>query len=81
MPSSNPNHYCVVVSQAPQSANDKAALLKDAKWEQDEVIRVKFVAGDDALRDRVRSVAEEWVAYDSLALTQELGVVPEPPTA
>jgi hypothetical protein len=69
MPPANPNHYCVVVSQAPQSANDRAALLNDAKWEQDEVIRVKFVAGDDAVRDRVRSVAEEWVAEGMARLT------------
>jgi len=69
MPVTNPNHYCVVVSQAPQSANDKAALLNDAKWEQNEVIRVKFVAGDDALRDRVRSVAQEWTGEGMARLT------------
>jgi serralysin len=71
MADSNPNHYCVVVSQAPQSENDRAALLSEAKWLQGEVIRVKFVGGDDVLRDRVRAVAERWTAEDMAQLTLE----------
>jgi len=71
MPDSNTNHYCVVVSQTQQGTNDKAALLDEAQWLQNEVIRVKFVEGDDALRERVRAVAEEWTADGMAQLTFE----------
>lgn len=71
MADSNPNRYCVVVSKSPQSENDRAALLTEAQWLQGEVIRVKFVGGDDVLRDRVRAVAERWTAPDMAQLTLE----------
>jgi serralysin len=67
----NPNHYCVVVSQGVQRSNDKAALLNEAQWVQGEVIRVKFTEGDDALRDRVRAVADRWTAPGMAQLTLE----------
>ena len=67
----NPNHYCVVVSQGVQRSNDKAALLNEAQWVQGEVIRVKFTEGDDALRDRVREVADRWTAPGMAQLTLE----------
>jgi serralysin len=71
MAGSNQKHYCVVVSETPQRANDKAALLNEAQWVTGEVIRVKFLAGDEALRDRVRAVAERWTAPDMAQLTFE----------
>ena len=38
---------------------------------QGEVIRVKFTDGDEALRDRVRTVADRWTAPDMAQLTLE----------
>jgi serralysin len=71
MAASNPNRYCVVVSQGPQSSKDKAALLNEAQWLQGEVIRVKFTEGDEALRDRVRAVADRWTGPGMAKLTFE----------
>lgn len=67
----NERHYCVAISQAAQSENDKAALLNDAQWVQGEVIRVKFLSGDDVLRQRVRDVANRWTAPGMAQLTLE----------
>lgn len=71
MSDTNRNHYCVVVSQGPQSTTDKAALLDEARWLDNEVIRVKFAEGDDVLRDRVRTVAERWTGDGMAQLTFE----------
>ena len=71
MVDSNPNRYCVVVSQGPQSSNDRAALLNEAQWVQGEVIRVKFTGGEQALRDRVRAVADRWTGPGMAQLTFE----------
>lgn len=71
MVGSDTKHYCMVLTQTPQSANDKAALLDEAQWVQNEVIRVKFLGGDDALRERVRAVAERWTAPGMAELTFE----------
>ena len=62
--SDNQNHYCVVVSTDAQSANDKAALLNQARWNTGDEIRVSFMEGDPELRDRVKAVAEQWTAPD-----------------
>lgn len=56
----NAEHYCVVMSASPQDANGKAALLNEARWNPGDEIRVKFLEGDESLRDRVRAVAERW---------------------
>ena len=71
MARSNQNHYCVVVSKGRQSSRDKAALLNEAQWLQNEVIRVKFTQGDEALRYRVQEVAERWTGPDMAQLTFE----------
>lgn len=62
MSSSNQNRYCVCVSKAPQVANDKAALLNEVRWNFGDQIRVRFLEGDESLRERVRAMAERWVA-------------------
>ena len=67
----NPTHYCVAISQSPQTANDRAALLNESQWEQNEVIRVKFLQGSEALRNRVRAVADRWTGPDMAQLTFE----------
>lgn len=67
----NQNHYCIAVTQSPQSSTDKAALLNEAQWLGNEVIRVKFTQGDEALRERVRTIAERWTGEDMAHLTFE----------
>lgn len=39
----------------------RGALEREAKWGPNEEITVSFLDGDPALRERVRSVAQEWV--------------------
>ncbi|HYP43571.1 MAG TPA: hypothetical protein VEQ66_00045 [Propionibacteriaceae bacterium] len=53
-------HFCVVVSRAAQAANDKAALLNEARWNPGDQIRVRFLGGAPELRARVQEVAERW---------------------
>ena len=62
MATANERHYCVVVSTDAQSANDKAALLNEARWNTGDEIRVSFMEGDPELRERVKAVAEQWTA-------------------
>jgi len=60
MENGNQNHYCVCISDGPQGSNEKAALLNEARWNEGDVIRVKFLEGDESLQDRVRQTAERW---------------------
>jgi serralysin len=62
MADENPNRYCVVISQAEQTVNDRAALLNEARWTGGQEIRLRFLEGDESLRERVRAVAERWIA-------------------
>jgi hypothetical protein len=62
MAGENPNRYCVVISQSDQTANDRAALLNEAQWTAGQEIRLMFLEGDESLRQRVRDVAERWIA-------------------
>lgn len=64
MAGENPNRYCTCFSQSPQDRNDKAALLNEAQWRRGDIIRVRFVEGDESLRQRVRDVAERWTGPD-----------------
>jgi serralysin len=64
MSRANQSHYCVVVSSATQSVNDKAALLNEARWNPGDQIRAKFVDGAPELQDRVRAVAGRWTGPD-----------------
>lgn len=69
MPQANDRHYCVVVSTQTQGANDKAALLNQARWNPGDEIRVRFVAGDADLQDRVKTVANRWTGPGMANLT------------
>lgn len=40
----------------------RAALQKDAKWEAGDAITVAFLSGDNKLKQRVREVAQHWIA-------------------
>src|SRR3954447_6900516 len=69
MAGENPDRYCVVISQEGQTANDRAALLDGARWPAGQEIRVRFLEGDDALKERVKAVAERWTAPGMAKLT------------
>jgi serralysin len=56
----NQDRFCICISDAPQSSNEKAALLNQARWNPGDVIRIKFLEGDSSLQDRVRSTAGRW---------------------
>lgn len=63
----NHSHYCMCLHQAPRSAADKealshprAAVLKEAMWDQGAQITVRFLGGSAALQKRVKDVAKEW---------------------
>jgi Matrixin len=58
----NPNRYCICITEQDQGTNGKAALLNEARWTTCDVIRVKFMEGDDSLKQRVRAMAERWTA-------------------
>ena len=60
MENGNKDHFCICISDAPQGSNEKAALLNQARWNAGDVIRVKFLEGDESLQDRVRQTAERW---------------------
>ncbi len=62
MAEENLRRYCVCVTKQKQDANDKAALLNEARWNIGDVIRVRFIEGDQSLKNRVRAVAERWTA-------------------
>jgi hypothetical protein len=69
MAEENHRHYCVCITDHKQDANDKAALLNEARWNIGDVIRVRFLEGDKSLKDRVRAVAERWTAPGMANLT------------
>lgn len=59
--------FCATLAPLQPSAADlervrshKAALLLSAKWEPGESITIRFLEGDQGLKDRVASVAKEW---------------------
>ncbi len=64
----NERRYCVCISKERQP-NTKAALLNGARWTTGDVIRVKFLEGDEDLKARVQEAAETWTAPDMANLT------------
>ena len=60
MENGNQSRFCICISEGPQDSNEKAALLNEARWNEGDVIRVKFLEGDESLQDRVRQTAERW---------------------
>jgi Astacin (Peptidase family M12A) len=67
----NERRYCVCVSKEKQDLNDKAAVLNGARWTTGDVIRVRFLEGDDDLKARVQEAAETWTGPDLADLTLE----------
>jgi serralysin len=58
----NERRYCICLSGQEQDVNDRAALLNGARWQSGDVIRIKFLEGDESLKQRVQEVAERWTA-------------------
>jgi serralysin len=57
----NASHFCICISDQPQ-VGGRAALLNQARWQNGDVIRVRFLEGDDSLKQRVRDTAARWTA-------------------
>ncbi|MER8969204.1 M12 family metallopeptidase [Mesorhizobium sp. M0808] len=71
----NPKHYCMCLAGAPKTGADKtgvsfrkAAVLKEAMWDDGALITCRFVGGSAALQARVRAVAKEWENVANLTL-------------
>ena len=69
--SENPDRYCICISDLKQDRNSKAALLSETKWQNGDVIKVKFLEGDESLQQRVRETAEAWTGPDMANLKFE----------
>ena len=69
MANENQNRFCICISEGPQGSNERAALLNEARWNPGDVVRVKFLEGDDSLQQRVRETAERWTASGLANLT------------
>ncbi len=52
----------------PPTLKERMALVKDAKWQPGDDIRVSFMDGDPALRQRVAKRAKEWMDHANLTL-------------
>jgi len=69
----NKSHFCMCLRNKPGvepiPGTEKAAVLREAKWEPGTKISVTFLSGSDALKARVRAVAEEWVGDDMANLS------------
>ena len=65
----NERRFCECVTKEKQNLNSKAAVLNGVKWQSGDVIRVRFLEGDDDLKARVQEAAETWTAPDLANLT------------
>jgi serralysin len=67
----NGNHYCIAITPEgqDQDVSGKAALFTEFRWNPGDHITVKFLEGDEGLRERVKEVAERWTADDMADLT------------
>jgi hypothetical protein len=64
MASENARHYCVAIAPDDQDVNSRAALLNQFRWNTGDKIHVRFMEGDDSLKQRVQEVAERWTGAD-----------------
>lgn len=67
----NAKHYCMCITpdKLPEEAQQrldgrKAALLNEYRWAIGSTIKIRFLEGQTALRERVRQAAERWIAPD-----------------
>ncbi len=60
----NEDRYCFAWFKPKTSAGqDRAALLKEAKWPEGSIITVSFLDGDPTLQQRVIAAARLWTAH------------------
>ena len=60
---------CITPDKLPEEAQQrldgrKAALLNEYRWAIGSTIKIRFLEGQTALRERVRQAAERWIAPD-----------------
>ena len=71
--SDNAKHFCMCLRNkpglAPIEGAERAAVLREAQWQPGTEIPVTFLSGSEALRARVRTVAEEWVGNNMARLS------------
>lgn len=59
----NENQWCFsIMHQTPTNEATKAALVKAAKWNSGDIITVSFLDGIQSVQEKVKQVAETWVA-------------------
>jgi len=58
----NAEHFCMCIVPEKDQSGTKAALLNQYRWPNGATITVRFLEGDKKLQDRVKAVAQEWVA-------------------
>ena len=59
---------CIDRVVPPPTLKERMALVKDAKWQPGDDIRVSFMDGDPALQQRVIKRAKEWMDHANLTL-------------
>jgi hypothetical protein len=68
----NDKHFCFIPSRTEKEASgskEKAAVLNGVKWGTGTTVTVRFMGGDQALRDRVQAVAGEWMQHANVDLS------------
>ena len=59
---------CIDRSVPPSTLNERMALVKGAKWQPGDAIRVGFMDGDPTVQQRVAARAQEWTKHADLKL-------------
>jgi serralysin len=73
----NDRHYCMLAMPGQDEGRTRAALLNEFKWQPGTRVRVRFLEGDPALRQRVQAVAKEWTGPRLANLTLDFGDAPD----
>jgi serralysin len=71
--SENESHYCMCQTQGnlpPEAqavlAQGRAAVMKHARWQPGDTIKIRFFSGSPELQGRVRTIANEWTKFANL---------------
>jgi hypothetical protein len=59
---------CIDRIPPPKTLQERMALVKDAKWQPGDAIRISFLDGDKELQTRVSQTAMEWLDHANLKL-------------
>src|SRR5258707_186523 len=69
MENENQGSFAWFAPRQASSGQDKAALVKAAKWTAGDVITISFLDGDDKVKAKVKKVALSWTAPGMARLT------------